>query len=144
MNRWRSRLMELQGGDVEEPTAVQIVQNVQNALLSSTFEQIERFEQHARAPKRGTRTTDAELVAPLGWFERFAPPAAGRLRFDEPCPTRRGRVEERDGVLLHFCAECGAWGAFGYGVNLRARQLGRWYCAAHRPQVGLLARMDDR
>ena len=29
---------------------------------------------------------------------------------------------------------CGAWGAFGYCVNLRADQLGRWYCGAHRPQ----------
>ena len=39
-----------------------------------------------------------------------------------------------DGLLLHFCAKCGAWGAFGYAVNLRAGRPGRWYCAEHRPQ----------
>jgi putative DNA primase/helicase len=54
--------------------------------------------------------------------------------FSEPYPAHRGRVEEHDGVFLHFCAECGAWGAFGYGVSLRTGKLGRWYCAAHRPR----------
>lgn len=52
-----------------------------------------------------------------------------------PCAARRGVVEELpDGSLLHFCTECGSWGAFGYGVSRRAGRLGRWYCAAHRPQ----------
>ncbi len=54
---------------------------------------------------------------------------------DEPCAARRGRVEESDDVLLHFCVECGRFGPFGFGVRLRAGQLGRWYCAAHRPQT---------
>jgi hypothetical protein len=72
-----------------------------------------------------------ELLAPL--FTQ-APLAESEPGFCEPCVARRGRVEARDGLFLHFCAECGAWGAFGYGVNLRADQLGRWYCAAHRPQ----------
>jgi hypothetical protein len=31
----------------------------------------------------------------------------------------RGRVEDRGGVVLHFCTECGTWGSFGFGVNLR-------------------------
>jgi hypothetical protein len=72
----------------------------------------------------------AELLAPL-----FAPmsPADGEPSFGKPYATRCGRVEERDGLVLHFCVECGAWGAFGYGVKLRAGELGRWYCAAHRP-----------
>jgi hypothetical protein len=53
----------------------------------------------------------------------------------QPCATRRGRVEELpDGSLLQFCAECGAWGAFGYGVSMRAGRPGRWFCAAHRQQ----------
>jgi hypothetical protein len=75
-----------------------------------------------------------ELIAPSPWFERIAPPAEDEPGFEMPCATRRGRVEDRDGVLLHFCCECGAWGAFGYDVNLRAGRLGKWYCVAHRPQ----------
>jgi hypothetical protein len=51
---------------------------------------------------------------------------------DQPCPARRGRVEEQPNVQ-HFCAECGRWAAFGFGVSLRKGQLGRWYCAEHRP-----------
>src|SRR6516165_10428715 len=54
--------------------------------------------------------------------------------FEQPCLTRRGRIEERpDGVFLHFCVECGRWGAFGYGASVREGRLGRWYCAEHRP-----------
>jgi hypothetical protein len=75
--------------------------------------------------------TSAELLAPLF---KPAPLAESEPGFGEPCVARRGRVEARDGRFLHFCAECGAWGAFGYGVNLRAGQLGHWYCGAHRPQ----------
>lgn len=73
----------------------------------------------------------AGLLAPL-----FKPtlPAEGEPGFEHPCVTRRGRVEKRPaGLFLHFCAECGAWGTYGYGVNLRAGQLERCYCAAHRP-----------
>lgn len=77
---------------------------------------------------------EAELVAPSPWFERVAPPTDGERGFEKPCAARRGRVEERDGVFGHFCVECGRWGAYGYGVNVRAGRLGRWYCAAHRPQ----------
>jgi hypothetical protein len=76
---------------------------------------------------------EAEL-APSPWFERALPSAAGAPGLEQPRAARRGRVEELpDGLFLHFCAECGAWGAFGYGVNFRAGRLGRWYCAAHRP-----------
>jgi hypothetical protein len=53
---------------------------------------------------------------------------------EQPCINQRGRVEERpDGLFLHFCAECDAWGVYGYDVNLRAGRLGRWYCREHRP-----------
>ena len=34
---------------------------------------------------------------------------------------RRGRVERREGLFLHFCIDCGAWGAYGYGVPCAAR-----------------------
>jgi hypothetical protein len=75
--------------------------------------------------------TSTELLAPLFNPASLAESEPG---FGEPCVARRGRVEARDGLFLHFCAACGAWGSFGYGVNLRADQLGRWYCGAHRPQ----------
>ena len=39
--------------------------------------------------------------------------------------------ERRGPALLHFCVECGAWGAFGYSVT--GGSLGRWYCRDHRP-----------
>jgi hypothetical protein len=80
-------------------------------------------------------TLEANLVAPPDWFQRFASPGGGEPSFDEPCAARRGRIEELPGrMFLHFCIECGRWGAFGYGVNLRAGRLGGWYCAPHRPQ----------
>jgi hypothetical protein len=67
--------------------------------------------------------------------ESLLPAASVEPPFEEPCLTRRGRVERRpDGIFLHFCVECGRWGAFGFGVNLLEGQLGRWYCAAHRPE----------
>jgi hypothetical protein len=78
---------------------------------------------------------DAELLSPAPWFKRVVSPVKGEPGFESACATRRGRIEKLpDGLLLHFCAECGAWGAFGYGVNLRMGRLGRWYCAKHRPQ----------
>jgi len=55
--------------------------------------------------------------------------------FSEPSEARRGRVGWQAGFkLLHFCQVCGAWAPFGFGVNLRAGQLGRWFCAEHRTQ----------
>jgi hypothetical protein len=75
------------------------------------------------------RQEDAATVG----ISRLVRHTDGEPSLEQPCAARRGRVEERERVLLHFCAECGAWGAFGYGVNLRCGRLGRWYCAAHRP-----------
>jgi hypothetical protein len=78
---------------------------------------------------------EANLVAPPDWFQRVASPVGGEPNFDQPYAERRGRIEELPGrVFLHFCIECGRWGAFGYGVNLRASRPGTWYCATHRPQ----------
>jgi hypothetical protein len=85
--------------------------------------------------KEPATLVEANLVAPSDWFQRIASPAEGEPSFDEPCAERRGRIEELPGRgFLHFCIECGQCGAFGYGVNLRAGRLGRWYCARHRPQ----------
>jgi hypothetical protein len=35
----------------------------------------------------------------------------------------------------HYCAVCGNWGAFGYGVSLQNDKPGIWYCFEHRPQL---------
>jgi hypothetical protein len=44
---------------------------------------------------------------------------------EKPCSARRGRVVDENGVLLHFCVECGRFGPFDVGVSLRHRQMGR-------------------
>ena len=62
------------------------------------------------------------------------PIAPGEPGLQQPCPARRGRIQELDGVFLHYCCQCGRFGAFGYGVHLRTGRLGRWYCGEHRPQ----------
>jgi hypothetical protein len=75
---------------------------------------------------------EPKLIAPASWFERCVPPAPGEPPHDQPCPSRRGRIERQGGAFLHFCVVCGAWGAFGYGAV--GDQLGRWYCREHRPK----------
>jgi hypothetical protein len=62
--------------------------------------------------------------------------ASGEPSLEEPCAARRGKVVEVSGAFLHFCRLCGRFGAFGYGVQLRAGQIGRWYCGEHRPGRG--------
>jgi hypothetical protein len=47
--------------------------------------------------------------------------------------TRLGFEESGVGPFVHCCGVCGVWGAFGFGVNLRAGRLGQWYCFGHRP-----------
>lgn len=73
------------------------------------------------------------LLAPPPLFRRVTQPAEDEPGLEQPCAARRGRTQGLDGAFLHFCVECGAFGAFGYGVSLRAGRLGRWYCAEHRP-----------
>jgi hypothetical protein len=72
------------------------------------------------------------IIAPGKWVERIAVPAPSEPGFSEPWPPRRGRIESQGNTLLHFCCVCGAWGSYGFGVNLRGGRMGRWFCAAHR------------
>jgi hypothetical protein len=72
----------------------------------------------------------APVIAPARWVEKAVP--AGELGFEEPCLERRGLIERRGGAFLHFCIECGRWGAFGYGCT--GNNPGRWYCRKHRPE----------
>ncbi|MEO5334879.1 MAG: hypothetical protein H7839_22940 [Magnetococcus sp. YQC-5] len=51
-------------------------------------------------------------------------------------PGRKGLAPEvRDGMFWHWCPECGRWGCFGSGADLRRGLLGQWYCEQHRPGV---------
>lgn len=62
-------------------------------------------------------------------------PLAALLSTPPPDPQRAGLVQwQEGGLFLHYC-ECGAWGVFGYDVDLVAGRLGRWYCGAHRPEA---------
>jgi hypothetical protein len=79
--------------------------------------------------RKGT-PSEPTLLAPGIWFHRFGPP--GESPLDQPCSSRRGLVERRGAVFLHFCVTCGAWGAFGYGTV--GDRPGRWYCREHRPR----------
>jgi hypothetical protein len=76
----------------------------------------------------------APVIAPVRWIDGFA--GVGEIPFEMPCPKRRGLVERRGGAFLHFCVECGRWGAYGYGAT--GDRPGQWYCRLHRP--GRIAR----
>jgi hypothetical protein len=83
---------------------------------------------------REYESNETNLVGRTPWALSEGQPSEGEPELEQPCAARRGRVEESGGVLLHFCVECGRFGPYGYGVRLRAGQLGRWYCYEHRPQ----------
>jgi len=63
-------------------------------------------------------------MAPVQWFG--ADMTADEPPYDRPCLARRGVIRGPGSRFEHFCAVCGAWGAFGLGVT--AEEPGRWYC----------------
>jgi hypothetical protein len=71
--------------------------------------------------------TEGPIISPARW----AGAASDGPPFEEPGLERRGLVERQGSVFLHFCVECGRWGAYGYGTTLS--RPGRWYCRLHRP-----------
>jgi hypothetical protein len=75
-----------------------------------------------------TALADTTVIAPVQWFEGAAEP--DELPYDKPSPARRGVIRHSGGRFEHFCAVCGAWGSFGYGVSVE--QPGRWFCFQHR------------
>jgi hypothetical protein len=99
----------------------------QHSAVSETWS-----KRKPRSERKG-KSQSAELIQPPAWFTSGLEPDQGEPGFDEACQARRGRVEQRGQLFLHFCVKCGAWGAYGHGVNLRAGRTGRWYCAVHRP-----------
>jgi hypothetical protein len=94
---------------------------------------VKQLAEHKAEVMAALASRQAEMLAPSPRFERAIPPVEDEPSLEQPCAARRGRAQELAGAFLHFCAECGAYGAFGYGVSLRAGRLGRWYCGVHRP-----------
>lgn len=62
------------------------------------------------------------------------------MRKSGPLFTDKKTGEVRQGLaFMHYCAHgaCLEWGSFGFGVNLKAKQPGVWYCRQHLPPQGL-------
>jgi hypothetical protein len=78
------------------------------------------------------RVQMADVISLACWVVGRASDCCSEPSFEMPCPERRGLVERRDGVFLHFCVECGRWGTYGYGAT--GAKPGRWYCQMHRPE----------
>lgn len=55
--------------------------------------------------------------------------------FTAPTPRPESRIEYDGVAFLHYCATCGKFGAFGYGVHLLRGETGVWFCREHRPGV---------
>ena len=74
--------------------------------------------------------------SPAPRCERITQSEVGTPELEQQCAARRGLVQEAEGgaAILHYCEKCGDFAPFGYGVSLRHRRLGRWYCQKHRPQ----------
>ena len=54
---------------------------------------------------------------------------------NQPDPSRIGLVRlEADTLFEHYCAVCGAWGAFGFGGNHTPEKPGVWFYGEHRDQ----------
>jgi hypothetical protein len=71
-------------------------------------------ELRRRKPEVMAVLAGAAVIAPAQWFEKD--PAGDEPPYDQPCLGRRG-VIRYEGRFEHFCAVCGAWGAFGYEVT---------------------------
>jgi hypothetical protein len=89
---------------------------------------IQPVEDWSEAEEKRAARTDTTVIAPVQWFEGAAAP--DEPPYDKPSPARRGLIRRPGGRFEHFCAICGAWGAFGLDVT--AEEPGRWYCLRHR------------
>jgi hypothetical protein len=52
-----------------------------------------------REPEASSVSSAEPVISPARW----AGPASDKVPFEEPCPERRGLVERRGAVFLHFC-----------------------------------------
>jgi hypothetical protein len=76
------------------------------------------------------RAQMADVISPARWVVATGERLLPRAFFRDAAP--RGLVERRSGLFLHFCAECGRWGTYGYGTT--GAKPGRWYCQMRRPE----------
>jgi len=79
-------------------------------------------ELRRRKPEVMAALTSGKVTTPAQFFENEPPIMS--------CSARRGVIRYPDDRFEHFCAVCGAWGSFGYGVT--AERPGRWFCFRHR------------
>jgi hypothetical protein len=86
------------------------------------------IEDPRRRPKAPAKPEQPTVLAPRQWYEKDS--AADEPPYDKPCPARCGVIRYPRGRFEHFCAVCGAWGAYGYGVT--GEKPGRWFCFHHR------------
>ena len=94
------------------------------------IEEIQQHKPEVMAALSSASVETAELIAPAQWVAGVASNCPERS-FEMPCLERRGLIERRGGVFLHFCVECGRWGTYGFGAI--GERAGRWYCHLHRP-----------
>ena len=59
--------------------------------------------------------------------------AASSTPYSQPDLQRVGEVQMDP--FVHFCAVCGAHGAFGFGCDFAGGTPGLWACLAHRGEV---------
>src|SRR5262249_9175723 len=151
MNRWRSRLAELQSAVPAPAALVQNVQNVQNQR--STFEHFERFE---HLDGGATRTCDwawsetQEERAAIAEYDAGAPRAWAEAlaRLDPSRPP--GDVSPRR--WLQFIDDCGRFLDSGWAIRaakLNWHPLDLFGCDRERPfarldHAGLLWLLDGR
>jgi hypothetical protein len=64
-----------------------------------------------------------------------APRVAGSFSRPKPVAAHHAPSFDDAGRFVHPCRECGRDAYFGIGVNLRAGELGAWYCAKCKPQA---------
>ena len=94
------------------------------------IEEIRKHKPEVMAALSNVPLKTAKVVAPARWFTG----AVGDClepSFEMPCSERRGLIERRGGVYLHFCVKCGRWGTYGFDAT--GERAGRWYCHLHRP-----------
>jgi hypothetical protein len=86
-----------------------------------------RATQRAGAPLRPTPPSPAarETPEPVRPAPETVTPGTPTRRPDDPDPARAGLVRWVPGEpFVHYCAICGAWGAFGFGVDLSVGRMG--------------------
>ena len=97
------------------------------ATLAASQDPAKAFEAEKSSPQVGIAQTDNHGVRPAKLpenepnFSRLAALAA------PPVPAS---------FFDHRCSVCGQPARFGYEVRLLHGEEGRWFCAAHRPEVG--------